>query len=250
MMKRILYIAMLLLLPLAATAGNDAKENGDKAYEEKRYSDAIAIYEEAIKGGNESKQLYYNLGNAYFRNNETGRAILNYERALRLDPADEDVKANLEFANKLTKDEVAEEYEIFLVTWWKAFVNMLSTDTWAIVAVMAFAVSLAGLVMMFLSKNSTVRNSGITASAVCFVICIIANFAAYSSYSRMTDNSKAIVLKEEVSVMSAPGASAVLTKVHEGRKLNATDETTGRWTKIELEDGTVGWVMNSDIERI
>ena len=121
-MKRVSYILLFLLLPFMALAETQAditieatenaavtKSDADDAYEMKHYDKAISIYEALIKEEGATKQLYYNLGNAYYRANEIGKAILNYERALRLDPTDEDAKANLEFAQEYIKDEVTEQ---------------------------------------------------------------------------------------------------------------------------------------------
>lgn len=260
-MKRIAYILFLMLMPLCAVAGNPApavtdgkleltKKAGDDAYNTGRFADAVEIYEAVIKNDGATKQLYYNLGNAYYRLDNKGKAILNYERALRLDPTDEDTKANLEFVNTQIKDEIIAEPEIFFVTWWNGFINLVAIDTWAVIAVVCFVVSLAGAALFFIGRSRTIRLTGVVVAAVSIVLVIIANFAAYGMYSNVNDDSKAIVLKEEVSLMNAPGASTVLMKVHEGRKVTVTDDSADGWTEVELEDGTVGWLKNEDVERI
>ena len=119
-MKRTIYILLLILLPVGVMANDTipvqpkavlefTREAGDKAYRQEQYGDAVEIYEGVIKDNGATMQLYYNLGNAYFRLGNKGKAILNYERALKLDPLDEDTKANLEYMVSLTEDEVIEE---------------------------------------------------------------------------------------------------------------------------------------------
>ena len=260
-MKRTIYILLLILLPVGVMANDTipvqpkavlefTREAGDKAYRQEQYGDAVEIYEGVIKDNGATMQLYYNLGNAYFRLGNKGKAILNYERALKLDPLDEDTKANLEYVVSLTEDEVIEEPELFFVTWWHSFVNVMSVDVWAIAGVSSFIGLLVGLALFLVSRNSAVRKFGLVVMPLSLLITLSANLAAFSMYSRVTDDSQAIVLGEEVSLMSAPGATTVLTKVHEGRKVTIIDESVDRWFEIELEDGTVGWVKGVDIERI
>lgn len=256
-MKKILsYFIIFILLPLAATASGSTdnsaatKNAGDKAYEQKLYAEAVETYNAAIKTEGATPQLYYNLGNAYFRSNELGKAILNYERALKLAPTDQDTKANLEFAYSRIKDDVTAQPEIFFVAWVNTFINIMSIDSWAIVAVLTFILALAGVIMLFLSKKNGVRRFGLTITIIGIFVAIFANIAALTIYNKVNDNTRAIVMKEEVTLMSAPGSSTALVKIHEGRKVTITDDTIEDWKEVELEDGTVGWVKRDDIERI
>lgn len=262
-MKRVSYILLFLLLPFMALAETQAditieatenaavtKSDADDAYEMKHYDKAISIYEALIKEEGATKQLYYNLGNAYYRANEIGKAILNYERALRLDPTDEDAKANLEFAQEYIKDEVTEQPELFLVSWFNALINTFGVDTWAVIAVTAFIIALVGIAVMLVVKKRGIRSTGLTIAVIAVVICLFANIAAASLHNIVTDKSQAIVMKEEVTMMSAPGSSTALIKIHEGRKVTITDDTIESWKEVRLEDGTVGWVKSGDIERI
>lgn len=262
-MRRVSYILLFLLLPFMAvaavqtdgvteTAGNApvTKSDGDDAYEMKHYDRAISIYEALIEKDGATRQLHYNLGNAYYRANEIGKAILNYERALRLDPTDEYAKANLEFAKEYIKDEVAEQPELFLVSWFNAVINTFGVDVWAGIAVTTFIIALVGIAVMLVSRKRGVRSTGLTVVIIALVACLFANIAATSLYNFITDKSQAIVIKEEVTMMSAPGSSTALIKIHEGRKVTITDDTIDSWKEVQLEDGTVGWVKRGDIERI
>jgi tetratricopeptide (TPR) repeat protein len=263
-MKKILYILLLLVLPLVATAQEEnhgtventaadkyTKALGDSAYSKGEYSNAIDIYEATIAESGSSLQLYYNLGNAYFRNNMLGHAILNYERALHIDPTDEDTKANLELAQSRMKDELTEQYEIFLVSWFRSLTAMFSLSAWAVVGVVAFLILLISVLLVLFNKNTALRKIFIAIAVVSLIATIFANISAYSLYSYMNDKSNAIIMKEEVSLKSTPNNSGtVLIKVHEGRKVRIADDTMTDWKKIELEDGTVGWVPFSVIERI
>ena len=264
-MRTISFILLFIMLPFASMADNRQsadslavapaaekylKPEGDKAYDSKEYAKAVEIYENAIAADGGSANIYYNLGNAYFRLNEIGKAVLNYERALRIDPTDEDVKTNLVFAQNRTKDEVLEQHDLFFIEWFYAIVNMLGVDTWAVVAISAFLVLLIGVVLFLLSRKSTVRTTGLVLALLGLLVTLFSNIAALCMYNTVNDDTQAIVMKEEVTMMSAPGSSTAIIKVHEGRKVTVTDDSIDEWKEIELEDGTIGWVKSNDIERI
>ena len=169
---------------------------------------------------------------------------------MRLDPTDEDIKANLEFAQSRTKDEVMEQHDLFFIAWFHAIVNLLSVDVWATIAVVAFIAALAGLLLYLLVQRNGVRRTGLIMMIAGVAITLFANIAAYNMNSMLNDNTQAVVMKEEVTMMSAPGSSTALMKIHEGRKVTITDDSIEDWKEIELEDGTIGWVKKNDIERI
>ena len=198
-----------------------------------------------------SVELYYNLGNSYFRSNMLGKAILNYERALRLDPTDADTKANLEYALSKTKDEVAENYEIFLVSWINVVVNIFRIDVWAKIGVVSFVVLLLVVFVFLANSRRGVRKTMLFFAVFSLFVTIFANISALHLYNKMNDATQAIVMREEVSLKSTPDNSGtVLTKIHEGRKVKIVDDTMNEWKEIELEDGTLGWLQAGVIERI
>lgn len=256
MMKNFLYILLFLALPFGVSAQTVAKAEfskalGDSAYVQGRYSDAIRIYETVIENDGYSADIYYNLGNAYFRNNMIGKSILNYERALRIDPTDKDTKANLEYALTRTKDEVAEQYELFVVTWFKAVVNALGITVWSVMAIVAFIILLLTLLLFFFNSNNGIRKTAFVMAVISIFVTIFANVAASHIYHYMNDDSEAIVMKEEAYLKSTPDNSGTeLIKVHEGRKVRYVDDSMRDWKEVELEDGTVGWLPTNAIERI
>ena len=263
-MKKIIYIFLLLVLPYVSVAQEEIAPNeenavvnehtktaGDNAYSKGDYEKAIDTYEAIIAEKGSSVQLYYNLGNAYFRNNMLGKAILNYERALLIAPTDEDTKANLEFAQSRMKDEVTEQYEIFFVSWFKSLIAIFNVTVWAVIGVIMFIVMLVSVLLLLFNKNNSIRKISVVFAIVSLIVTIFANVSAYRLDSYISDRSHAIIMKEEVSLKSTPNNSGtVLIKVHEGRKVKIADDTMADWKEIELEDGTVGWVPSSAIERI
>ncbi len=263
-MKRLLYIFLLALLPLATAISGEnvqaeegsaptiSKADGDRAYSEERYQDAIAVYEELIGKDGGSLELHYNLGNAYFRDNEIGKAILNYERALKFDPTDENAAFNLEFAQSRMKDKLPESDTFFLTEWFTSFVGIFNITVWAVIGIATFVLMLTGIAVYIFSAG-TARKLGLTTAIVSLFITVVANLSALSLYNIKTNDSYAIVIKEEVTLKSSPDASGTdLIKVHEGRKVKVLDKSIGKWTEVEVDNGKliVGWVRSSSIESI
>ena len=256
MMKKLIYTLLFLIMPFAMSAQTFAraefsKAKGDSAYSKGKYADAIRIYENVIKKEGESSAIYYNLGNAYYRNNAIGKAILNYERALRIDPTDKDTKANLEFVLTKTKDEIAEQYEIFFVTWFKSIANSLTITSWAILAVAAFILMLLFLLLFFFNSRTAIRKTALAVAIFSLFVTIFANMAALHIYGYMNNDSEALVMREEAYLKSTPDNSGTeLIKVHEGRKVRIVDNSMREWKEVELEDGTVGWLPAVALEQI
>ena len=251
-MRKIIYICLLLVLPLAAMAQETprySKTQGDEAYAAARYADAIEIYESLLKEQEGNLSRYYNLGNAYYRDNQLGKAILNYERALRIDAADEDAKAKLEFVQNQIVDKVSHDEVPFYKEWWNAFTGIFTKDIWGIWGVVAFIGMLTALFFYFF--RSGMRRTSLVVAIVCFVFTVVANFSAHSLNS-IYDSAEAIIMDEMVIVKSSPESSGTeLTEIHEGLKVKIVDEIE-EWVKIESNNGNrvVGWVKAKSLERI
>lgn len=255
-MKTVIYI-LLFFFPCLAVAQEAAgevvakKALGDSLYIANDYAGAITAYEEVIATQGEAADLYYNLGNAYYKNDEIAKAILNYERALLLEPGDEDINFNLTLAQSKIVDKVSEPYRIFFTVWIENVINLFAMGTWAIVAIVAFILFLAALLLFLFSNKMGLRKSGFIVALLSLVITIFANVAAWHHYDRQTNRTAAIVMQPSVTAKSTPDNSGTdLFVIHEGRKVNITDDTMKGWKEIELEDGTIGWVPADAIEKI
>lgn len=231
--------------------GQPTKEMADSAYAKGDYTSAVSIYEALIANEGEAVAVYYNLGNAYYKKNDIAKAILNYERALLLDPSDKDVRFNLELAQSKTIDKVAEKYNIFFMQWLHSAIDALSMKTWCIVGVVAFIVLLSSLLFLFFNNRVAVRKIAFVLSISMLLVTLFANLSAYTHYADLTNRSAAIILSPSVTAKSTPDESGTnLFVIHEGHKVNVTDDTMRNWKEIELEDGTVGWVPASSLELI
>ncbi|MDR0973627.1 MAG: tetratricopeptide repeat protein [Prevotellaceae bacterium] len=254
--KRIGTIVFSTLLAINITAQEATfdtqvvKTTADSAYVRGDYVEAITNYKELLQHG-ESADIYYNLGNSYYKSDSLGAAILNYERALLLRPTDEDIQANLEIARAKTIDKVTEMPDIFFIAWIKALIRTASSDTWSKWGIACFVLLIASLYVFLFVKQPIAKKAGFIGSIVCLIFVVLTNLFAASQKDTLTDRTHAIIMKPSVTVRSTPDVSGTeLFILHEGRKVGIKDDSMASWKEIALEDGKVGWVSATDLERI
>jgi len=232
------------------SADNVTKAQGDSAYMRNDYASAIQIYESLLKKG-EAAEVYYNLGNSYYKADDIAKAILNYERALLLQPGNADIRANLEIARSKTIDKVVSVPDIFFVAWIKSLTNCLSVDAWAKLGIVFFILLLISFFLFFFSKQIIWKKSGFIAGILFLVFTVLSNIFASEQKSELLDRNDAIVLSPSVTVRSTPSESGTgLFVLHEGHKIEIKDNSMREWKEIRLEDGKVGWIPASAIEVI
>ncbi len=254
-MKKLIYIILFLTVPFAVAAQDASaptdKIAGDSAYVNGDYQTAIGIYEALTAANGESAEVYYNLGNAYYKCDNIAKAVLNYERALLLNPGDNDTEFNLELARSKTVDKVAPVYKFFLVSWLEGVANLLTMSAWSILAVTSFVAMLLTILLFLFGKSVGVKKTGFIVAIISLFITIFANLSAFHRYNSLTERNDAIIMAQSVTAKSTPSESGTeLFVIHEGRKVKISDDTMREWTEIELEDGNKGWVPVSSLERI
>jgi tetratricopeptide (TPR) repeat protein len=250
MMKKFIYTIMFAALSLAVSAQTD-KVAADSAYVKGDYKAAIEIYESLAANNGESADVYYNLGNAYYKSENIAKAVLNYERALLLNPDDEDIRFNLELARSKTVDKVAPEYKFFLMEWLESIINLLSISAWSVLAVVSFVVMLLTLLLFLFGKSVSTKKTGFIIALFSLFITIFANLSALHRYHYLTERNDAVIMEPSVTAKSTPSNSGTeLFVIHEGRKVKISDDSMREWTEIELEDGNKGWIPSSSLERI
>ena len=241
-------VLFMLLCPLAANAVTKAE--ADSAYVRGQYQEAIKGYEALLKQG-ASADLYYNLGNAYYRTENITRAVLNYERALLLSPSDRDIRFNLQMARSKTIDKITPEQEMFFVTWYRSLVNMASVDGWARTALMALALAIVLALVYLFSERLWLRKVGFFGAMALIVLFIVSNVFAHQQKELLVNRSGAIVIPSAVTVKSTPAKQGTdLFILHEGTKVTITDSSMKDWKGIRLADGKEGWIETSQIELI
>lgn len=251
-------VAVLMLMALPFTASAQQSEYVDslwnsaaQAYTEGRWHDAVDLYEQIGDLGLESSTLYYNTGNAYYKSGDLPHAVLNYERALKLDPSHNDASYNLQFVNGMIQDQIDHVPAFILAVWTENICRLMDSDAWAITFLVLLGLSLAMFLMFLLSPSEAGRKTG-------FCICIVSVVLAAASISfslwQKNDYEKkdgAVVMKPVASVKSSPSSesSQNLFVLHEGTKVFILDQV-GSWHNVELADGRQGWIRTGDIEII
>lgn len=247
-MKRLLpIIFMLFAASLFAQSPEQQMQRGNESYAAGNYEAAISAYESVLKSGHHSADLYYNLGNAYYRQEEIGQAILNYERALRLKPNFRDARQNLELANSKAEDEIAILPELFIARWARALVSWFSFLGWKIVILVLTLLGFASLALVLLSRSYAWRRGGLISAFVIVGLFLISWVCAIAADIQSSRHNTAIVTQPLIVVKSSPeNTGTELLVLHEGTKV-AIDETLGEWHKIHIADGNSGWVPTQEI---
>ncbi len=227
------------------------KSMGDSAFIRGDYVSAISIYENILENQGEAAEIYYNLGNSYFKNNNIAKSLVNLERALLLEPGNGDIRFNLDLVRSKTVDKVTPIGEVFFVTWFRSMKNWFSVDEWAKIAVSSFFILIASFILYILGSRIVLKKIGFILSILMFLIVILANIFAYSQKNVLIDREYAIIMKPSVTVKSTPNMNSTdLFVVHEGHKVAIKDTSMKDWVEIKLEDGNVGWIPENVIEII
>ncbi len=241
-------VVLLMLLPMAANAAT--KADADSAYVNGNYQEAIKGYEALLRNG-ASAELYYNLGNAYYRTENITRAVLNFERALLLSPGDSDIRFNLQIARSKTIDKIVPESEMFFVTWYRSLVNMMSVDGWGRTALVSLALVIVLFLVYLFSARVWMQKVGFFGGGVLLVLFVISNIFAWQQRQNLLYRQGAIVIAPSVTVKSTPAQNGTdLFILHEGTKVIITDGSMKNWREVRLADGKKGWIESKKIEVI
>jgi len=248
-----LFLNLLFsLLPQNSFAGEmeEKFKRAGEYYSNGVYHDAIILYEEILTEGQESFKLYYNLGNAYYKLNNFPKAILYYEKALILEPLNEDLKHNLALVNSKIPDKIEPIPLIFYKQGWIAFHNLLSGDTWAILFLVL-------LNLFFIFSALFILNPGYLSRplifwlGVTFLVFTTTAFGfAAQKYNYAKEKPEAIIFSPSLTVKSSPSRSSVdLFVLHEGTKVQITDQID-HWIEIRIANGSKGWIQEENVGRI
>jgi tetratricopeptide (TPR) repeat protein len=225
-------------------------QTANNAYNEGLYDSAINVYHQVEKDNIESAGLFYNLGNAYFKNGDIPSAILYYEKAKKLDPNNEDIQYNLSVANSMIVDKIEKVPELFFENWWNYFYNRFNADTWTLLSLASWFVLILLVGIFILTKKRGLRKLAFYLGLL-FLFTSVATFGlASQKYYFGKEHKEAIIFTPTVTVKSSPTTNAVdLFVVHEGTKIEILDQVQD-WTKIRIADGSVGWLPISTIREI
>lgn len=247
-MRKLKYILLpvLFLLTTIATA-NDLLSEAEKAYEAKNYKKAIESYEQLVKEGYVSSKLYYNLGNAYYRNNQLGKAIYNYERANKLEPKDADTKNNLTLAYSKTIDKIEAKENFFISAVKTNVLSTFSTTAWAWFTIILSALVFVFLYLFFAGPTTMVKRLSFFVTVVLVVVFFVVYFLGKSAVNAKTETNFAVITSPQVKIFTEPSPTSTSKfNLHEGTRVKII-ELNADWVLIKLENGNEGWLKLTDV---
>lgn len=253
-MKKVYVGAVLMFLSFSASAQSAADSlwsAANNAYLDGNWQAAAQTYEKIAETGLESAALYCNTGNAYFKSGSVPKAILNYERALKLDPSYEDARHNLELLNSQIQDKMESIPEFFLTSWMKSLGRLMSSNAWAVMFLVFLLLTVSLALFFVFARTSAGRITGFSVGLLTLLVAIFSlSFSIWQKNEYLADDS-AIVMAPVVTAKSSPSADAnqELFVLHEGTKVKVI-ERVGEWSNIELSDGRQGWVPAGELEII
>lgn len=243
-------VLLLIFMGFSLSASAVTKQNADTEYTKGNYQQAIKDYEDLLKNG-VSPEVYYNLGNAYYRTDNITKAVLAYERAHLLSPGDEDINFNLQFARSKTIDKITPVSEMFFVTWYKALVNFTSVDNWAKTGILSIILALVLVLVYLFAPQLLLRKAGFFGGILFFVVFLLSSLFAYQQKQILVNRTGAIIVAPTVNVKKTPSRqSADQFVIHEGTRVDITDRSMDGWRGIHLADGRDGWIETKQLEEI
>ena len=253
MLRRIfiLLAAIVALANVARASEFDAQwYRANTAYMNGDWAGATAIYDSIEQAGMASVKLYYNMGGAYFKNGQIGKAVLYYNKALRIDPTDEDTQYNLRVANGYVKDQIEVGPEFFVSRWVRSVRTAVNSNTWAVLSLVAGLLMLVALMIYLLPLGLGYRKAGFAVAVVMGAFTLLsANFASEQRRNAL-HSSEAIVMIGAAPVKSSPDrTSKDIFVIHEGTQVTVLDRL-GDWCQVSIADGNKGWMPASSIELI
>ena len=254
MKNRLLMSILLVATGLGMAESKDLQDllkSGNQYYLEGSYEKAVLSYQSIIDSGYASAELYYNLGNAYYKSHDITMALVNYERARILKPNDPEIQHNLDIAREFVVDRIEVLPEFFLRKAYVGFVKIFDADIWALMSVITFGVALGLFLAYFFVKTLFFRKLSFWAG-VLFVLMAASTFLfALQQNKLVTKHNQAIILTPSVTIKSSPDVESGtdLFLLHEGTKVTISDEL-GEWREVVLSDGNSGWLKETDLIRL
>ena len=250
-MKKIIVIFLLILaFGLSAIAQNNTTKNANDLYSKGEYKIAASAYEKIIANQGVSPELYYNLGNAYYKSGEVGKSILNYERALRLRPTYDDAKTNLEMAQLKVVDNVVQIPPFFVMRWIDGLMKLLTSNQWLVLSLFFWTLTLTSILFFIFGKTLTYRKASFYVAIVFIGLSVFSGLFSGIRKYQMVNHNEAIILSGAVNIKSSPDKSGTdLFLLHEGTKVKIKS-TLDKWVEVVIGNGNVGWIESNCIERI
>lgn len=256
-MKQAIITIIIALMALPAVAANAKIDHANQAYKQELYNEALKLYLQEAQQTGVSSSLYCNIGDTYYRLKDNVHAVLYYERALLLDPSNSDARFNLEFVRGKMQlpDDAGDSW---FSNWVDQTVSRLSSNAWAVIAIVTFLLFLTGVAAYLFLDNVLMRKIGFFGGALMIVASIVANLSAFHVYHKATDGNGAIIMPAEVTLSTAPRSprdkSEEAFELRQGTRVeivdSIADKTSGKWLQVSTAGGHKAWLNARDVEII
>src|SRR5574344_1302371 len=243
----ILSLLLFSVVSIFANTDEEIMKKANQAYTQENYNQAITLYKKIVDNGNEGSVLFYNLGNAFYKNGDNAQALLWYERALRMDPNNEDIIHNIAFVNQKITDKIEAVPQPLISRIWNQLSLILSERQWAILSITVSFVLFISLAFFFISNHRGIGLKSVILFFISLFLIIFSLIFAIKAKNRDKEHPEAIVMELVVNTKSEPSPSGkVLFVVHEGLKVEITSEMSD-WVEIKIPNGEKGWVTKTEI---
>lgn len=260
MIRNIISGFALLICASVSAAPSALNAQADSAYNKEDYGLAVSLYNESIAQDGASSGIYYNLGNAYYRDGKLGKAIVCYERSLAFDPSNEDARTNLEFVKTKIQD-IPEDDSSFLSNLHKSISSAMSPDGWAWLTLALFIILLGTIAVYIFSSDVTMRKIGFFGGGIVAVAFIYTIIIAWQTAGAPSRHNEAVVIVPTTNLSSAPrstrGKTEKVVPIHEGTKIEILDSLStpddpdvGKWYDIKINNSSRAWLNADDVEKI
>lgn len=223
-------------------------EKANKAYNEGSYDEAAKDYLAILENGEHSAELYFNLGNVYYKQNQIAPSIYYYEKALLLKPNDPEIKNNLAYAQNMTLDAIEVMPETGLSKLYKSATSYFSFEQWAYTSILLMVLFVIGYLLYYFLTYATHKRIAFIISVLCFFLAMLTIVIAYTKYQDFNADQPAIIFDEEVIVKSEPNERSEETfRLHQGTKVLVLEQLNN-WQKIRIADGKTGWLPSESMK--
>lgn len=245
-----------ILLAICTTGGMAATtinaKDAEKAYQQKNYVEAAAIFEEYVEktelSHNDLSDAYYNLGNCYFRMKNYGKAIVNYQRSLRIDPSNKDAQFNLELTQTKLTDRFDAPAEMFFVSWTKSLIASKSSNSWGYLGLAFILITFALCIVFMLSNRIWIRKFCFISGILSVILIVACELFAYIQYYKIKDVQLGVVMGNVQTYDSPTTTAKKQYSLHEGTTVSVQTAFEKDWLQVILPDGKITWVKNDDLE--
>lgn len=249
-MKKLILLVFLLAGFAGFSQNEGLFEEANTAYQQGDYDQAVSKYKEILDNGETSAEVFYNLGNAYYKLNRVAPSIYYYEKALQLKPGDEDIQNNIEFARNMAIDDIEEVEQTGISQWVNGLISVFGFSTWAILGIVFSVLFVILFLFYYFSHRPLYKRILFGVAMASILLCIIFVIFAFQQQAYIQDNQFAIIFSEEAEVRDEPNLRGDSSfELHEGTKARVMEDYQ-EWSRIELANGAQGWIKTEDIRKL